>query len=57
VDTYYHDFKRLIKRVDIDDTMSGIKKIHYFIKGLWPEIAPVIAMTEPKTVTKALQLA
>ncbi|RHZ53321.1 hypothetical protein Glove_443g6 [Diversispora epigaea] len=53
VDAYYTRFRRLVKRVDINDNQH--KRL--FIKGLLPHIAPLITMQAPGTLAAALELA
>src|SRR5581483_43831 len=57
VDSYYTDFKKLIKRADLEENMSDLQKLRHFLKGLRPEVAPLVAMTAPANVGAALQLA
>ena len=56
VDSYYLDFKRLLKRVDQDEVMTDRQKLRYFLKGLRSEIAPLIAMQAPNNVAAAVEI-
>ena len=57
VDFYYTDFKKLIKRVNLEDNMTDLQKLCHFLKELRSEIAPLIVMNVPANVAAALQLA
>jgi Ty3 transposon capsid-like protein len=57
VDSYYTDFKKLIKRVNLEDNMSDLQKLRHFLRGLRPEVAPLVAMNAPANVNAALILA
>ena len=47
----------MVKRADIDNDLSNTQKLRYFIRGLKPEIAPIVAMTAPDNVIEALRKA
>jgi hypothetical protein len=57
VDSYYTDFKKLIKRVDLEENMTNPQKLRHFLRGLKPEVAPLVAMNAPATVAAALLIA
>ena len=57
VDSYYTDFKKLIKRVNLEDNMTDLQKLRYFLRGLRSEVAPFVIMNAPANVVATLQLA
>ena len=57
VDSYFTDFKKLIKRVDMEGQMTDAQKLQHFLRGLRPEIAPIVAMTAPANILAALATA
>ena len=57
IDSYYTTFKKLLVKADIDGTMNDKQKLRYFIRDLGPQIAPIVSMMKPATISDALKYA
>ena len=57
VTSYYTAFRKLIRRADVDNTFNNNLRLRYFLRGLKPEVAPIVAMSAPENVNTALEQA
>ncbi|CAG8808883.1 26786_t:CDS:2, partial [Dentiscutata erythropus] len=56
IDTYYAAHRRLIRKINKIAEMPAADQMRYFVKGLRPELAPIIMMNDPADVATAVDL-
>jgi len=56
IDTYYAIYRRLIRKIDKITEIPANDKMRYFVKGLRPDLAPVIMMHDPANPAAAIEL-
>src|SRR5688572_1267320 len=56
IDTYYAAHRRLIRKINKIAEMSAADQMRYFVKGLRPELTPIIMMNDPADVATAVDL-
>jgi hypothetical protein len=56
IDVYYAAYRRLIRKIDQIEAVPNKDKLRYFLQGLKTELAPLIMIRDPSSVSAVVEL-